>query len=362
MTVATQFWILLTESAPWLLLGFFMAGLIKVFVPPAWVEKHLKHGRFSSVFKAALIGAPLPLCSCGVIPAAIGVRRAGASKGATTAFMVATPETGVDSVSLSYAMMGPIMAIARPIAAIFSAITSGILVTLFENKSDEDLSSSSSCSSCCTQKNKPSCKNDNNNQVKKSNSLYQKLIAALKFATTDLLADTAGWLLIGLLGAALITSYVPQTFFLEWGNGVVAMAVMVLIGIPMYICATASTPLAAGLMLAGISPGAALVFMLAGPATNIATLGVIGRELGKRSLIACLVGVISTAIFSGLALDATINYFGWSIALAGNQNHHATGIGWETFMALLLVGLMARVYWQKIRRQYLPSLMNITKA
>ncbi|WP_163836257.1 SO_0444 family Cu/Zn efflux transporter [Spartinivicinus ruber] len=360
MTVATQFWLLLTESAPWLLLGFFIAGLIKVFIPPKWIEKHLKGQHFSSVIKAAVIGAPLPLCSCGVIPAAIGVRRAGASKGATTAFMVATPETGVDSVSLSYAMMGPVMAIARPIAAIFSALVSGLLVNLFERKSkaDEVLLNNSKCGSCCGQKNNANSQSSCGNQPSKL-SIYHKLLAATKFATTDLLADTAGWLLIGLLGAALITSYVPQTFLLEWGNGVIAMMFMVLISIPMYICATASTPLAASLMLAGISPGTALVFMLAGPATNIATLGVIGRELGKRSLVACLVGVIGTAIFCGLVLDASINYFGWTMVLAGSQEHHSQGIGWETIMALLLVALMIRVYWQKIRRQFSPSLVSV---
>lgn len=348
MTVVTQFWTLLIESAPWLLLGLLMAGLIKVFVPPQWVEKHLKNRNFSSVFKAAFIGAPLPLCSCGVIPAALGVRRAGASKGATTAFMVATPETGVDSVSLSYAMMGPIMAIARPVSAILSALVSGLLVTLMDNQDKAEKPSNSSCSSCCKN---PESKDYQSDQ----SSLTQKFLKAIQFGSTDLLEDTAGWLLIGLLGAALITAYVPESFLLQWGNGMIAMIFMVLIGIPMYICATASTPLAAGLMLAGVSPGAALVFMLTGPATNIATLGVIGRELGKRSLFACLIGVIGTAVISGLVLDASISYFGWTVNLAGEQAHHSTGFGWEMMTAVLLVVLMVRVYWLKIRKQFFPS-------
>lgn len=308
MELMTNFIELFLDSAPWLLIGLLFAGILKSFIPMAWLHQQLGSNQPSTILKAALFGAPLPLCSCGVIPAAIGLRRAGASKPATAAFLVSTPETGIDSISVSYAMLGPFMAIIRPIAAVTSALAAGFAVAFLTK---EDVAKSlnatqtidpSSKSQCCT-------KTPKQTQVKtreKNDFFWHKLISGFKFSTSNLVRDISLWLLLGLFFAALIQTYVPTSFLSEWGNGLMAMLIMVLISIPMYICATASTPIAVALLLSGISPGAVLVFMLAGPATNIATLGVIYNELGQRSLIGYLLGVLSGALLFGWFTDLII--------------------------------------------------------
>ena len=295
MEIISIFWDLVVESAPWLLAGYLLAGIIKQVIPSSWVEKQLAEPGMLPVIKGAFIGAPLPLCSCGVIPTALAIRKAGASKGATSSFLVATPETGVDSISFSYAVLGPVFAVFRPVAALISAIIAGTLVLLFDKEDTPVAKPAGSGGSCCASKKQET--------VVDERSLGQRFLAAVQYGYGRMISDTAKWLAIGLIAAALITSVVPQSFFLQWGDGLLAMLIMVAVGLPMYICATASTPVAASLLFAGISPGAALVFMLTGPATNIATMGVIREQLGNRSLIAYLTGVIGTAIACGLILN-----------------------------------------------------------
>ncbi|GLP95896.1 SO_0444 family Cu/Zn efflux transporter [Paraferrimonas sedimenticola] len=368
---------LFLDSAPWLLLGLVLAGIIKVFVPMEWMQRQLGGSGFKPTFKAAVLGAPLPLCSCGVIPAAVGLRRAGASKSATTSFLVATPETGVDSVSVSVVLLGPFLAIIRPIAAITSAITAGLLVgrddkqevvkveaaqaksSCCSSKAESVVKASSCCSSkaeaaplkaessCCASKaeTKPKASGccSSKAELPAKQGVVAKLLQGLKFAATDLVKDTAAWLMVGLFFAALVTTYVPSDFLAKWGNGLLAMLVMVLVSIPMYICATASTPIAAGLLLAGVSPGAVLVFMLAGPATNIATLGVITKELGKRALWGYLGGVLGCAILFGLATNWAVDTF--SIVVEPKVGHeHRMLPMWLTYAtSIILAILMARV-------------------
>lgn len=345
MLFVENLWWMLTESAPWLLLGFTIAGVINVLVPSKWIHRSLGKKGLSNIARAAVIGAPLPLCSCGVIPTAMGIRRAGASRGGTAAFLVATPETGVDSVSITYALMGPIMAIARPISAITSAIAAGTLVESMTRQLPEPAKEEPAKPSCC------STRSSSNQAPAKPPAPWQqgmeKVSKLYRFAFGKLLKDITLWLSIGLVGAALIRTFVPVSFFTEWGSGIWAMLAMVLVGLPMYICATASTPLAASLMLAGISPGAALVFMLTGPATNIATLGVIRNELGGRALIGYLSGVIGTAILLGLGLDALLNTSGWSIPLAAGHTHEHTSL-FSVFCAVGLLGLIVKNYLPRL--------------
>ncbi len=327
-----NFWQLFLVSAPWLLLGLILAGLLNVFIPKDLLQKHLGKEGFWTTIKAALIGAPMPLCSCGVIPAAVGLRRAGGSKSATTAFLVSTPETGVDSISVSYVLLGPFMAVIRPIAAVVSAIAAGLLVGSEKddkpvplkhlNTSEEPSATSDCCganhhsepkpaekhhshdsccgstkvetvkvsSSCCapagpqfavaganmsccdtTEPTVTSCCDASSATtsccepapVPENQGFFGKIVEAVKFSCNQLLSDTAVWLLIGLFFAALVQTFVPESFLSQWGDGIIAMLVVILISIPMYICATASTPIAAGLLMAGVSPGAVLVFMLA---------------------------------------------------------------------------------------------------
>ncbi|MFT4860951.1 MAG: uncharacterized membrane protein YraQ (UPF0718 family) [Pseudohongiellaceae bacterium] len=343
MNLLTVFWNLVIESAPWLLLGYFLAGVIKQVLPSSMVEKQLSSPGFAAIVKAAFIGAPLPLCSCGVIPTALAVRKAGASKGATSAFLVATPETGVDSISFSYAVLGPVFAIARPISALISAILAGVLVSAFDK--DEAVQPVVKATSSCCSSEKP--------DVVEELSLSAKLVASVKYGYGKMISDTAKWLTIGLVAATIITAYVPQSFFLQWGDGLLAMIVMVVVGLPMYICATASTPVAASLLLAGVSPGAALVFMLTGPATNIATMGVIKEQLGTRSLVAYLVAVIGSAIVSGLILNGLYDQFGWTLQLS-MMAHGETYPLWRQLAAVFLVALVVRVYVQPLFTRSTP--------
>ena len=338
MSLLAIFWNLLVESAPWLLIGYLLAGIISQVIPSEWVHKQLAKPGFVSIVKGALIGAPLPLCSCGVIPTALAVRKAGASKGATSSFLVATPETGVDSISFSYAVLGPVFAIARPIAALTSAIIAGVLVNSFD-KEDEVAEPVKAESSCCHSEEKA--------QPETEPSLVKKLINAVQYGYGRMISDTAKWLVIGLVAATIITAVVPQSFFLQWGDGLLAMIVMVIVGLPMYICATASTPVAAGLLFAGISPGAALVFMLTGPATNIATMGVIKEQLGMRSLIAYMTGVIVTAIACGLSLNQLYASYGWELQISMMAHGESYSL-WRQLAALLLCVLLARVWVQPL--------------
>ena len=310
------------EASPWLLLGLIIAGLMKVWVPSQVLSRHLGKGK-KAIVKAAFIGAPLPLCSCGVIPVATELKRSGASAPATASFLVATPETGVDSVSVSYALLGPLLAIYRPIAAISSAIITGLLVST--TKEPKANSSAEPTNSCCASKKQEvkkvesCCSKKSTEKANASPSFLQKTIQGLHYAATRLIDDLIIWLAIGLLFAALVRTFIPESFLLSYGNGLPAMLMMIVISIPMYICATASTPIAAGFIMAGISPGTALVFMMAGPATNISTLGVIKKEMGQAVLIRYLLGVALTAIGFGLLLDYSINL--WSINIAQQMQH-----------------------------------------
>jgi uncharacterized membrane protein YraQ (UPF0718 family) len=332
MEFINNFIMLFTESAPFLLFGLLLAGMIRLLVPDKWIIKYL--GENSSVVTAAIIGTPMPLCSCSVIPTAIGIRRAGASKASTASFMVATPETGIDSIGVTYALMGPVMAIARPIAAIVSAIVAGVLVKYWDVETPPI--QEKTVKSCCG--------------GKKSEELsaLDKAKAVMQYGYGKLLSDFMGWLLVGLFFAALIQTFVPQSLLSEYGSGVLAMMLVVLISIPMYICATASTPVAAGLMLSGISPGAALVFMLTGPATNIATLMVVKNELGTKSLIGYLTGVVVTALIMGLSFDWILEYF--DIVIAVSQGHHSemTSLLYS-ISAILLAALIIGQYVKKFK-------------
>ena len=347
------------DAAPWLLLGLVIGGLIKHLMPTRLLERHLKGEGFLPVVKAALIGAPLPLCSCGVIPAALGLRRAGASKSSTVSFLVSTPETGVDSISVTYAMLGPVMAIVRPLAAVTSAITAGLLVgrkaaTASYTTPDKQTAGSSNASACCasmpvievstgssccsTSPQERSCCDDG---TKESGGRDADWYSGIRYAFTDLLAGILFWLCIGLLFSAAVATWLPPDFLARWGSGLLAMLVMIAVSIPMYVCATASTPIAAGLLMAGISPGTVLVFLLAGPASNIGSMGIIRRELGKRALFAYLAGVAITAIASGLLLDWFLAASDISIRseLAASEHLVPHWLAWISLLILVAASL-----------------------
>lgn len=326
---------LTVEASPWLLLGLIIAGLMKTWLPSQILSKHLGQGK-TAVVKAAFFGAPLPLCSCGVIPVATELRRSGASAPATSSFLVATPETGVDSISVSYALLGPIFAIYRPIAAVFSAIATGLLVSTTPEpvaKPEE-----SSKESCCASKKEPvkatSCCASEKIQP---DSAKEKTIKGLKYAFTTLIDDLVKWLLVGLIFATIVRTFIPESFLTYYGSGIPAMLIMILISIPMYICATASTPIAAGFILAGVSPGTALVFMMTGPATNISTLGVIQKEMGKAVLIRYLIGISSCALLFGSLLDWFVGFYGINIGQQMAHSHEVVPMWLGYACAIFLV-------------------------
>ena len=318
ISIFQESWHLLLEASAYILFGMLVGGLLKVFLSPSYVAENLGKGRFSSVIKAALFGIPIPLCSCGVLPAAASLKRQGANNGATTAFLISTPESGVDSMAITYALLDPIMTVARPVSAFITAVAAGISENLLHSQKDENwkeiIDRSCPIDNCC----------DGNDCPPKEHAAHhtftEKLWAGLKFAVDDLWGDLAGWFFAGLLFAGIIAAVIPQEVMVDYlGGGLHSMLIMLVVGIPMYICATASTPVAAALILKGVSPGAALVFLLVGPATNITSLSVLFGILGKRATAIYLVVLSLFAVLSGLVLDMIYSSFGISASAIAGQ-------------------------------------------
>jgi len=306
-------WNLLEQSAVYILLGLLVGGLLKIFLSPDYVARHLGKGKIASVFKAALLGIPIPLCSCGVLPAAAQLKKQGANNGATTAFLISTPESGVDSIALSWALLDPIMTVARPVAAFFSAFIAGLMENLFFYREGvaeplQPLKILASLASVC----QDTCCAD---QGGKKTGPWSVFKDGMRYAVTDIWGDIAGWFFIGIVVAAFITVLVPDDLIARHlGGGIGSMLLMLVVSIPMYICATASTPIAAALIIKGVSPGTALVFLLTGPATNITNLVVINKILGKKGALLYLVSLSVISVLCGLVLDAL--YFSLSISAA----------------------------------------------
>jgi uncharacterized membrane protein YraQ (UPF0718 family) len=307
--IALECWKLLNEAAPYVLLGFFAAGMLKAFVSEEFVASHLGHRSFGSVIKASLFGIPVPLCSCGVIPAAIGLRKHGASRGASAAFLISTPETGLDSIAITWALLDPIMTIARPVAACITATLTGLFVNLLPlepslTPAKVTNPEHGSCSnSCCGEA-----------PTDSDVGVFGKLRGGLAFAFGDLLGDIGKWLLIGIVISGILAYFVPADFFTRFlGNEFLSLLAMLAIGVPLYICASASTPIAVVLVLKGLSPGAALVFLLAGPATNAATLTVIGRFLGKKVTVIYLATIAVCSVALGWLVNRVYDYTDFSI-------------------------------------------------
>jgi len=360
---AVQTWAVTLEAAPYLLVGFFVAGLIHAWVPMDRVARHLGRSNLGGVLKAALIGAPLPLCSCSVIPVASSIRRQGASRGATASFLISTPETGVDSISITYGMLGPFMAVLRPVAAVLSAVVAGALINRFD--AEESASrpaglpvAGGSCPHCAGEAS-PSQGHPADETGAKDSArpgLIGRFVQAVRYAYGDMFADLSHWLLIGFVLAGLVAALIPAGFFEQYvGSGPLAMLLILAVALPLYVCATSSTPIAAALIAKGMSPGVALVFLLAGPATNMATMVIVGRELGRRSLVLYLASIVVVALGLGLATDAVLGSSGLMVVPAASCFHgHAEAGAWPFAAALgvlMLNGLRrefaGRLPWRK---------------
>jgi hypothetical protein len=288
--ILSEFWHILTEMSPYLLFGFLVSGIISTFIPSDLIEKHLGKPGFLSVIKAAFLGIPLLLCSCGVLPIAASLKKNGATDGATSSFLMTTPKTGIDSILISYALLGPIYAIYMPIAALISGILSGVLIDIFgTNKKSipDSIGNHTNSDDCCSSK-----------------RIQNRLLHILKYGFYQIPKEIWKPLLIGLILSGIISALLPADFFAKTiGSGIGTMFILMLASIPLYVCASGSIPVVASLILKGISPGTALVFLMVGPATNITTISVVWKLMGKKTAIIYILSVACTAILAGLTLD-----------------------------------------------------------
>lgn len=341
-TILSESLQLLLSSSIYILFGILVAGLLRAFLNPAFVATHLGSGKVSSVIKASLLGIPIPLCSCGVIPAAASLKKQGANNGATAAFLISTPESGVDSIAITYALLDPIITVARPIAAFITATAAGLTENFFgRHDTSTALTPDLSCpiDNCC----------DGTDCAQADHTTHhtytEKISFGMSYAFGELWGDLAVWFFVGIALAGTISAIIPENVASEYlGGGLITMLIMLAAGIPMYICATASTPIAAALILKGISPGAALVFLLAGPATNITSLTMVFKILGKRTTVIYLSVIMILSVVSGLCLDMVYSLWGVSARAVAGSAGEFIPIWAQTAGAFALVALSVRPF------------------
>ncbi|MEM9881831.1 MAG: SO_0444 family Cu/Zn efflux transporter [Planctomycetota bacterium] len=337
----TEFWATLAAMAPWLLLGFLAAGVLSVWFPPGWIERQLGRGGVRPVVKAAVFGVPLPLCSCGVIPVGAGLYRRGASRGASSSFLLSTPQTGVDSIAATYALMGPVFAVVRPVVALVTGVVGGWLIDLVTRHEarDEAVEAQGCGSSCCGGK---------------AEAAGGKWRRAVRYALVTLPADLVGSLTLGLVVAAALTAWLPADVFGPYlGGGLVAMLAAVVVGAPLYVCATASIPVGLGLLAVGASPGAVLAFLIAGPATNAATVAVTWRVMGRTTGLIYLGTVLVAAVGSGMLLDVLFTAESLRLPAAVSPGHDHESLTWYGHAAAAaLAALLGYAGWVRLRRPW----------
>lgn len=325
----SEIWTVMLDLSPSLLLGLFIAGLLHEFVPTQLIQKKLSGANFASVLRSVLIGVPMPLCSCGVVPTAIGLKNEGASKGAVTAFLISTPQTGVDSVLVSASFLGWPFALFKVGAAFITGMLGGQLV----NASGKDAP--------------PLIPVLNVREEKQSGG---RIANTLRYAIFDLLAMIDLWLIVGIIAAALISTLIPTDYLreLSWTAGIGGMLLMLAISMPLYICTTGSVPIAASLISAGMAPGTALVFLMAGPATNVATIGAVYRALGGRVLGIYLGSVAVMSIIFGLLFD-------WVLATPEtiSHHHHSQAAQWLNIVsAIVLSALLIFLLLRRLKNKF----------
>lgn len=340
-------WQILLDASIFIIFGLFVAALIRAFISADTIVKYMGGRNMKSVFLAALFGVPLPLCSCGVVPTAIGLRRQGASKPATVSFLITTPESSIDSVAITYALIDPLMTIFRPIAAFITGIIAGLGEIIFGKKEDEKRANTHECPHCSVEK--PMGELNEHNDPH-HHSLGDRICSGFRFAFVDLLTDISRWFLIGVVIAGIISYAMPVSFIERYlGEGWLSMFIMLAVGLPLYVCATASTPIAAALILKGMSPGAALVFLLAGPATNAASLTVIADLLGKRTAAIYLISIAICAVLLGMFLNWLYSYLGINIHASIGHAHEMIPVWlkWATTVPLTVTMVVAAVAKKK---------------
>jgi len=328
-------WEMMLESSFLFLVGLILAGLLWYFLSENDVARLLSRGRGGGVIRAALIGIPLPLCSCSVLPVADQLRKAGAKRGAVASFLIATPESGADSIALTYALTDPLMTVARPITAFATAVAAGGI----EAVSSDDVSAAPANTVVSAAED---CGCDDSCGLNKEK---RTLFGSLKYAFTDIMSDLAPYLLVGFVLAGLAGSLLGNGVenlpsFLTTGLGVYLGAIVA--GLPLYICGSASTPLAAVLLTSGFSPGMVLVFLLVGPATNLSALAVVKKLLGNLGTIRYLLVIVGVSLVAGLVVDQLYSLLDVTPAYKYEASAHSHG--WhETVAAVFLTFLI--LYW-----------------
>jgi uncharacterized membrane protein YraQ (UPF0718 family)/copper chaperone CopZ len=334
-TFVSHCWSTMQDMAPWLFLGALIAGVLHVFLPAGFVRRHLGRGGFRDVLNAALFGVPLPLCSCGVIPATLGIRKDGASEGAAVSFLISTPQTGVDSILVSATFLGWPFALFKVVSAFVTGLLGGVVVNLTTPRKAAP---------------PPAVTAATAEAGRARLSLRWALVGILHFAVVELLGGIWRWLALGILVSAAISTGVPANAWAgqPWATGMSGLLLVLAISLPMYVCATGSVPIAAALVASGLEPGAALVFLMAGPATNAATVGAVLKTFGRRVLLVYL-GVIALA---SLGLG---RLFGFLVVTAGAPpvqcTHHA-GVGVASVAAAALGLLLLGFAGTDLRRWY----------
>lgn len=321
---------LFNEMAVYLLVGFGLAGLIHAFLPKDRIERAIgRPGALASI-KSALLGVPLPLCSCGVVPTALSLRDSGATKGATVSFLISTPQTGVDSIAATWSMLGPVFAIFRPVVAFVTGALGGFVTDV-------------------TDKPENGGAQPVRHTVAVAAPTSSRLVEALRYGFITLLGDIARWVLLGVLIGGAIATALPVDFFERFiGSPVLTYALVLVASVPIYVCATGSIPVAMALVMKGMSPGAAFVFLMAGPATNAASITVIWKSLGRRATILYLAAIVAGAVGGGVVFDA---FFAGTFT--ESMAHLHGGDGWfgmvkiagSVVMAVLL--LVVLVPWNR---------------
>jgi len=314
--------------SPYLLLGFLIAGILSVVISPTSVEKNLGGKGLFPIVKASLFGIPLPLCSCGVIPVATSLYKHGANKSATTSFLISTPQTGIDSILVTYSLLGPIFAIFRPIAALLAGIIGGLAVEIADNGSEPNV--------------KPSTQVIDNNK-----SFFTRIY---EYGFISLPQDIGKPLILGIMVAAMISMVVPDDFFASYfDNEFMGLIIMMFAGIPIYVCATASVPIALALMIKGLSPGGAFVFLMTGPATNAATISTVWKILGKKTAFIYLLAVSGSSLVAGFFINLFSSEIGSHIH---NHDHWMMPVWLQIVSSVLLLIILAN----SLLRLYFPTM------
>ncbi len=316
-------WWVLTAMAPYLLLGFLLAGLLSQVFTGESVRRHMGGRRLWTIIKASLLGVPLPLCSCGVLPLAAAIRRQGGSRGATMSFLVSTPQTGVDSILITHALLGPVFTVVRVLVAFLSGILCGVVVESVSRphrNQQEDFDEQDDC-------------------LQPVRSRRLRIFAALHYGFVVLANDIGRATLAGILLAGVLTGFFPEDFWTNLDVGSLGtMLVMVVIGIPLYVCSSGSVPLAYAFIGLGVSPGAALAFLIAGPASNTASVTMVWKVLGRTACIVYLVTIAFCAVGAGLLLDGLMPQ---SMVEHLVHRHPAAEAGmWKSVCAVVLLGVL----------------------